>query len=264
MATHSNTRAPVLPRASSSRWVMGTGAARVAPRSLMLMVSPTIMRNPTTIEMSSETTTERGTRRRAILVSSARSAAPSKPVRTQMPSRPESRKALRNPPVGTPSELVRKPSEFSRLMTRPTTSRIRVRTMEAASSAVKAATLLIREAIRTPARLIRNWLRVSTTTTTRMLVLLSDSPRRSDRIGARPRLSPVKPGHEGHQPGPADEPAVVGAGQAAGPLEGVAAQRQPARPARPGRVRPGSARPRRSARSRRRLARPWTGRRRRR
>jgi hypothetical protein len=207
MATHSNTRAPPLPRASSSRWVMGTGAARVAPRSLMLMVSPMIIRNPTTIEMSSETTTERGTRRRAILVSSARSAAPSKPVSTQMPSRPDSRKALRNPPVGTPWLLVRNDSEFSRLMNRPTTSRIRVRTIEAASSAVKAATLLIRAAILTPARLIRNWLRVRTTTTIRMLVLLSDRPRRSDRIGARPRFSPVNPGTKAISPAqPTNQP----------------------------------------------------------
>ena len=124
-----------------------------------------------------------------------------------MPSRPDSRKALRNPPVGTPSELVRKDSEFSRLMMKPTTSRIRVRTTEAASSAVKAATLLIREAILTPARLIRSWLRVRTTTTTRMLVSLSDRPRRSDRIGARPRLSPVNPGMKAISPAqPTNQP----------------------------------------------------------
>ena len=82
-----------------------------------------------------------------------------------------------------------------------------MRTIEAASSAVKAATLLIREAILTPARLIRNWLRVRRMTTIRMLVLLSDRPRRSDRIGARPRFSPVNPGTNAIKPAqPTNQP----------------------------------------------------------
>src|SRR4029450_13901319 len=44
----------------------------------------------------------------------------------------------------------------------------------------------------------------------------------------RAEVDPGDPGPEGNQPGPAHDPAVMGAGQATGPLEGVAAQRQPA------------------------------------
>ena len=153
IATTSKMSAPVEPRAPSRTFVIGTVADVVAPRSRMLIVRAMIMKKPITTEITRDVTTAFGTLRRAPFVSSARSAAPSKPVRTQIPSSPDRAKATRKP-LSPAVEVVRKLKLWTGFVMNPTTSRIRVRTIDRPSSAVNAAMLLIRDAIRTPARLI--------------------------------------------------------------------------------------------------------------
>jgi len=72
--------------------------------------------------------------------------------------------------------------------------------MERPISTVKATALLMREATRTPARLMANWDASTMSTTMSVDVGVISIPNLFNSIGAKPKLSPVKPGMKAINP----------------------------------------------------------------
>ena len=67
-------------------------------------------------------------------------------------------------------------------------------------STANATALLMRDAMRTPARLIASWDASTTITTTSVDVAVISRPSLFKSTGARPKLSPVKPGMNAIRP----------------------------------------------------------------